>query len=169
MINDTGHKVQGICQAGLYDTAQDRWEAECEFPVKALAGDSVLAGRADCFGQFTRDKIIRARLVDSAGNILAEGHGFADIERHLTFPEPKLEMEMQSDELVLKVSKFAHAIELTGEEEGDEFGWYFSDNYFDLFPGEEKRITIAGKHKRGRIKAKAAYSAQSVSVEWRRI
>lgn len=169
VVNDTGSEVCGTCQAGLYDAAEDKWEAKCEFPVKVPAGDSVLAGRADCFGQFTRDKIIRVRLVDTAGNVLAVGHGFADIERHLTFPEPELEMEIQGDGLVLKATKFAHAVEITGEEEGDEFGWFFSDNYFDLFPGEEKKITIAGRHKKGRIRAKAAYSVHSVSIEWKRI
>lgn len=167
VVNDTGKEVWGICQAGLYDMAGDRWEAKCEFPVKVMAGDSILAGRADCFGQFTRDKIVRARLVDGEGNLLASGHAFADMERHLTFPEPGLEMEVQGDALVLRTYRFAHAVELTGEEEGDEFGWYFSDNYFDLFPGEEKRVRITGRHEKGRIRARAAYSAHSVSIGWK--
>lgn len=168
VINDTADAVQGTCQVGLYDMAADRWEAACEFPVKALAGESVFAGRADCFGQFTRDKLIRARLVDPTGELLAAGHGFADIERHLTFPEPELRIETQGDVLLLTVQRFAHGVELTGEEDGDDFGWYFSDNYFDLFPGEEKRITVGGAHRKGSISAGAAYSTQRVTTKWRR-
>lgn len=168
VVNDTGSEVQGTCQVGLYDPAGDKWEATCAFPVRVMPGDSVLAGRADCFGQFTRDKIIRARLVDGDGNQLAAGYTFADMERHLTFPEPELEMETQGDVLLLRTRRFAHGIELTGEEEKDEFGWYFSDNHFDLFPGEEKRITVKGNHARGLIRARAAYSTRSVTAEWQR-
>ena len=168
VVNDTAAEVQGTCQVGLYDMAADRWEATCEFPVKAPAGESAFAGRADCFGQFTRDKIIRAKLVGQAGEVLVVGHSFADIERHLTFPEPELTMKAQGDVLILKTGRFAHGVELTGEDEGDSFGWYFSDNYFDLFPDEEKRVTVAGRHESGRILARAAYSAQSVTAAWRR-
>ncbi len=168
VVNDTGSEVRGTCQVGLYDMAGNRLEAQCEFPVKVAAGESLLAGRADCFGQFTRDRIIRARLVDEAGGVLAAGHAFADMERHLLFPEPELEMEMRGDTILLRTHRFAHGIELTGEEEKDQFGWYFSDNYFDLFPGEVKRITVAGTHEKGLICARAAYSEHSVSIDWKR-
>ncbi len=51
--------------------------------------------------------------------------------------------------LVLKTDTFARCVELRGGEDGEEFGWIFEDNYFDLLPGVEKRIAVYGKHERG--------------------
>ena len=56
-------------------------------------------------------------------------------------------------------------MELTGQSEtGDEFGWKFSDNYFDLLPFETKHIRIGGKFRKGVITAKSFYGEKAAMI-----
>ena len=65
-----------------------------------------------------------------------------DIIRKL--PEPNIQKEIVKTEkgyqIVLKTDKLARNIFLSVNGDG-----FFSDNYFDLLPGEEKRITFFSK------------------------
>lgn len=60
----------------------------------------------------------------------------------------------------------ARFVTLSGNDNGDEFGWIFSDNYFDLFPFETRRIKIGGKHTSGEITAKAQYSGKIARIRY---
>jgi hypothetical protein len=71
---------------------------------------------------------------------------------------------MDSNELIITTDLFAHCVELSGNDNGDEFGWLFEDNYFDLLPGEVKRVRILGRHKSGTISAKPHFSSHKVKV-----
>ena len=68
--------------------------------------------------------------------------------------------------VVLTTDKFARSVELVGDDNGDAFGWEFEDNCFDLLPGELKKVKVLGKHRKGTIRAKAAYSSRAVDVEY---
>ena len=69
---------------------------------------------------------------------------------------------------MLTTDKFARTITLEGDAGGDQSGWFFEDNYFDLMPGEVKTVRILGSHSQGRITARPWYSPHGASVEWRR-
>ena len=69
---------------------------------------------------------------------------------------------------MLTTQRFARCVELIGDEDGDEFGWLFEDNYFDLAPGTEKRVRILGRHVRGTVQAKAYYDEKETTVKWSR-
>ena len=157
LVNDTGMPVEGRIRAELFDLQGNCFVKREEFPVKCDAGESVLAGRLNSFGQFTRDKIIRAVFCDHKGQTAAENHAFADIERHLVFPQSGIEMWKEKDEICLRARQFARCVELCGEEDGDAYWWDFRDNYFDLFPGEIKRVGYGNRHRSGTIKARAVY------------
>jgi beta-mannosidase len=86
----------------------------------------------------------------------------------LTFPEAKLNVQVQQGALVLSTDKFARCVTLTGDAGGDAFGWFFEDNYFDLLPGESKTVRILGGHAAGKVTAKPWYSPYATSVEWKR-
>ena len=58
-------------------------------------------------------------------------------------------------------------MELKGNDAGDEFGWKFEDNYFDMMPGQNRRIKIFGKHKTGIISAKAHYAGKVYETDWK--
>lgn len=158
VINDTARILQGQAEISLFDMEKNQFVRAGHFPFRVLPGESRTLGRLDFWGQMTRDKILYGELRDEQGQILARNHSYLDIERHMTFPEAELEMHQEGDELVLTTDCFARCVELSAEERGDAYWWDFSDNYFDLFPGEEKRIEIRGKHTEGIIRAKAFYS-----------
>lgn len=48
----------------------------------------------------------------------------------------------------------------------NEFGWLFSDNYFDLLPGYDKIIKVLGLHNSGVITAKAFYDDNIASIHY---
>ena len=52
-----------------------------------------------------------------------------------------------------------------GDDDGDAFGWLFEDNYFDLVPGETKRVKILGRHNKGVVSAKAHFSPKAAAIE----
>jgi hypothetical protein len=89
-----------------------------------------------------------------------------DIDRRLVFPEAKLNLSVKGDVLSVSTDLFARCVELDGNDKGDEFGFYFEDNYFDLLPGITKKIRIKGRHTGGIISAKAHYSPHTTSVNW---
>jgi hypothetical protein len=100
--------------------------------------------------------------------MLARANAFADIERRLIFPDARLTVKVESDHLIITTDKFARSIQLEGDANGDPFGWFFEDNYFDLLPGETKVVRILGKHPTGRISARPWYSQYTTTVNWKR-
>jgi hypothetical protein len=69
--------------------------------------------------------------------------------------------------LAITTDKFARCVTLEGDAGGDPFGWFFEDNYFDLMPGETKIVRVLGRHSKGRITAKAWYSSETTTVDWK--
>jgi hypothetical protein len=60
------------------------------------------------------------------------------------------------------------AVTLEGDAGGDTFGWFFEDNYFDLLPGEIKKVRILGRHRQGRVSARPWYSLRAATIDWQR-
>ena len=87
-----------------------------------------------------------------------------EIERNFYFPDAQLSIEEEGGEVIITTNKFARCIELKGDKDGDEFGFFFEDNYFDLLPFERRRIKIKTKKEKYKVTAKAYYSSKSVSI-----
>lgn len=168
IINDTAKEVQGTLIADLFDMRENKVSRSLIRPFFAGAGESVPVTTLDEFGQFTRDKLLRASLEDRNGTVIAATNNFADIERHLVFPDARLSVSCEDNLLTICTDRFARCVEILGNDDGDEFGWRFDDNYFDLFPGEVKQIRISGHHSKGIITAKAAYSPYVSQAEFQR-
>jgi hypothetical protein len=113
-----------------------------------------------------RSNILYATATDTQGNLIARQNGFFTIERMLFFSDASLELHRDGDRLVIKTDKYARSVELSGDEDGDEFGWIFEDNYLDMMPGETRRIRVSGRHRKGTIRAKAHYSTQTARLNW---
>ena len=165
-VNDTNRDFQGSVQVKLFDMTENSFIKEKTVPVRLPAGDSRVLDCLDSWGQLTRDKIIYAELETPDGAAAGENHRYLDIERHLTFPDGKIRMRREGESLVLSADRFVRCVELMGEEKGDTYWWDFSDNYFDLFPGQEKRIEILGRHKEGKIQAKGFYCKKQTEINW---
>lgn len=157
-VNDSANDVEGTLYVKLFDPLSNAFVQEFEKSVQVRSGESNLITNLNEFKQFSRTYILYAYLVDARGELIARTHDFVDIERHMRFPEARIAMEINGGQLTLSTDQFARCIELSGNHEGDEFGWLFEDNYFDLLPGEVKQVNILGRHTKGTITAKAYYS-----------
>jgi len=131
-----------------------------------MAGQSQLVTNLDEFGQFPRNRLIVGRLEKANGAPVSTVSIFADIERHLSFLDARLSMEIEGDELIIETDRFARCVELSGEKDGDPFGFCFSDNYFDLIPGESKRVRLKTGHNSGNITAKAHYAKSKTILQF---
>jgi len=168
VVNDSAQTVSGTVRIQLYHLEQNEFRKEILRTVTVAPGKSKVVVRLDQAGirAFRKEHILFATMSDKSGTVLARANAFADIERRLTFPEAKLDVRVQNGALVITTDKFARAVHLEGDANGDAFGWFFEDNYFDLLPGENKTVRILGHHPQGRITARAWYSPQETAVDW---
>ncbi|NHN29846.1 beta-mannosidase [Paenibacillus agricola] len=168
IVNDSSEDVEGTLYMKLFNPNTNEYVQEIKKSVRVASGQSNLITNLNEFKQFSRTYILHAYLVDENGEIISRTNDFVDIEKHMRFPEAKLSMEINGDTVKLTTDQFARSIELQGDNEGDEFGWLFEDNYFDLLPGETKQVKILGKHNKGTITAKAYYSPFASKGEFAR-
>ena len=164
ITNDSAETVEGNLEIGLYDVENSVLENVFVQPVRVRPGESMLVTNLDEFGQFLRKRLIYGKLMDRDGKIITRVGIFADIERHLHFPDSKLSLTRKGDELTITSDVYAHCIDLTGESSGNEFGFFFSDNYFQLMPGEVKKVTLHTLHTNGIITAKEHYSTAETKI-----
>ncbi len=158
VINDSAQTVTGKLEISLFDTKANQTVKSFTQPVRALPGESVLVSGLDEFGQFLRRMLIVGELKDCSGKVLSSVSIFADIERHLRFPDANVQIVREGDEFIITTDHYAHCVELSGNSGGDEFGFFFTDNYFSLLPGKEKRVRLQTDKEHGVIYAKEHYS-----------
>ncbi len=169
LINDTQKEVRGTLEVKLFDMEANEYLDGFETDFDTKPDESKPVCSLDRFGQFKKRYIVCAKALSDGGTIASCTDVF-ELERHLDYPENTgLEIVRQGDELVVTARRFARCVELSGSEDGDEFGWLFSDNYFDLLPGEEKRIAVFGDHRKGIVTAKAFYDDLPASVEYAKL
>ncbi len=165
VVNDSPHALSGTLEVRLFDTAKNVFGESCRAEVLVPAGQSHMAMTLDAFGQFRRVNVLRVSLTGENGQQLSSSVYQVDIERHMTFPDARLDVSISGRELTIRTDRFARCIELTGDENGDEFGWFFDDNYFDLLPGDERTVRILGRHRKGTIRARGHYASSEAIVE----
>jgi beta-mannosidase len=165
LTNDTQEHYSGSVVVKLFNLPENKFTEEMEFPFSVQPDQSIPVGNLNGFLQFRREHVLVAYVFDRADKMLARNVDYVDIERHLIFPEDaSIELDINDGDLILACNKFARSVELIGDEDGDRFGWMFEDNYFDLVPGEIKRVKILGRHKKGTIHAKPYYSKTESSI-----
>jgi len=167
-VNDTREPVKGKVTISLFHLDQNKIRKTIERDIVIQPGKSKVIVQLDeaGIGSLRREHILHASLHDDAGKKIAETFSLTDIERRVTFPDAKIDVTIKDGKLVLKSDKYAHAVTLEGNDNGDKSGFLFSDNYFELMPGEEKIIDIQGDKKQGVISVKAFYSNQTTKIDW---
>jgi beta-mannosidase len=166
VVNDSPEPVRGVLEARLFDITKNNFGDSCRAQVLVPPGQSHMGMTLDAFGQFRRINLVQVTLADEAGRPLSRSVYQVDIERHMAFPEARLDVSISGRELTIRTDRFARCVELSGDDHGDEFGWFFDDNYFDLLPGEERKVRILGRHGQGTIKARAHYSPSEAVVSF---
>ncbi|MCJ7845394.1 MAG: beta-mannosidase [Blautia sp.] len=156
-VNDSGEEAAGSVRYGLFHIVSGQIQKVKEKKISVPQGDAVLLDDLADFRFFSKDCALFAVLCDEKGNEVSVCIDYVDIERHLKFPNAGLKLEMRGDELVITADRFARCVQITGEQDGDPFGWLFSDNYFDMLPGQRKTVKILGNKEYGTICVKAQY------------
>jgi beta-galactosidase/beta-glucuronidase len=169
-VNDSPRAVSGRVRIQLFHPDRNEVRKEIVRDAEVAPGKSRVVVRLDeaGIGTFRREHILHAALVDDSGRQIADAFSYGDIERRMRFPDAKLDVTVVDGVLKIRSDRFARAVTLTGDADGDCFGWFFEDNYFDLMPGETKAVRILGEHAEGRVSAKAWYSPHVTTVEWSR-
>lgn len=160
VTNDTLQEYQGTVEIRLFDLEENRFIKEISKGFSIKPDESFPVCTLDAWGQFLKRHIICARAFTKEGGLLGTSLDCTEMERNMRYPEDTgLEIRQEGQDVVVKCKRYARCVELEGNHQGDVFGWIFEDNYFDLLPGEEKRIAVKGRHEAGRILAKAIYDS----------
>lgn len=165
-VNDTLQEVEGKLHLRVFSQILNRVTNEFTIPVSIEPGESKVLTSLDRVCPIVTESVVHAELLDAAGNIISSSDTLVDIERHQSFPQAKLTLRMDNEELIITTDRYAHCVELNGDEDGDDCQWYFEDNYFNLLPYQEKRIKIFGNHTHGTITAKAHFSNLTTTIPY---
>lgn len=170
VVNDSLEPVTGTVKIQLYHLELCQFRKEIVTNVTILPGKSKVVVQLDKEGirAFRREHILFATLTDIDNKVIARTNALADIERRCVFPDAKLDIRIENNTLLITTDKFARNINLEGDSGGNNFGWLFEDNYFDLLPGEVKSVRILGKHTKGKITAKPWYSPYIATIDWQK-
>ncbi len=138
-------------------------------PAAVAAGEARILCDLDSLGQFRLTSVLHASLHGADGRELARDTEYLKPERSLLFPDARLSLAVAGDgRLRVGADRFARCVELCGSDDGDELGWYFEDNYFDLMPGEERTVAVFGNHSKGVVTARARFSTVGTRTSYSR-
>lgn len=157
LVNDSDRDVEGTVTVSIYHLGEERNLRENQVDVRIGQGGSDMVFDLAEYQFFPKDCLLYAKFVEKNGDVCCSGVDYVDIERHLRYKEANLDVRLDGNYLVLKTDAFIRCVEIKGQSGEDEFGWLFSDNYFDLMPGEEKRVKILGNKDSGQLRIKGHY------------
>jgi hypothetical protein len=166
IVNDTGDPIAGTLVIRDYSLLGGSSRHATEVSVAAGPDASVCVLDLTDWGTLDRRTAIGATLTGTDGQTLATAGEYLDIERNLPFPDATLRLACHGDSVEISSDMVARSVVLTGSDGGDEFGWRFEDNYFDLVPGVTRRVRVLGRHNHGTVTARALYSSQATSIEY---
>lgn len=163
LVNDSPDNISGTITFGLFDIEKNAFVYQKQCRASMRQGDSNILFDLNDLHFFPKNLLLYASFEDDTHTWKNVSIDYLDIERHYRFPEAVISAQLEGDTLVLETDRFARCVEITGDRDGDPFGWLFSDNYFDLIPGEKKRVRIISKIS-GEITIKAHYSPSVCKV-----
>ena len=163
LVNDTADDITGAVRFGLFDMEKNQFVLEEDFAVAMPQGESGIIYDLDRLHFFKKSYLLYARFQDEQGEWSNSVIDYCCVERQYNFPEARLSAKIVDDMIEITTDRFARCVEITGMHGTDPFGWLFSDNYFDLVPGEIRRVRILGK-KQGNITLKPHYSQHKTTL-----
>lgn len=156
-VNDTNKRIKGLVKFGIMDIYTGRILKEKKKDFTVEQGEAVMIEDLASFAFFPKDCVLFALMDNQKESVCID---YVDIERHLRFPEPELQVELKGNELRITAKRFARCVQILGEQDGDKFGWLFSDNYFDMLPGQKKAVRILGDKEYGKLLIKSRFGRE---------
>jgi hypothetical protein len=163
-VNDTRKECHGTLDIILYNMEQEKVKKTFSAPVALQPGSSKIIMDLDSFGFLHWFTLLYAQVRDENGNVILTTNAYLTRENMYPFHDARISVEYDQEYLTVRTDRFARCVELSCGEEGDEFGWVFEDNYFDLFPFEEKHIKILKRGKGATVLAKPQYSSYAAKI-----
>jgi hypothetical protein len=163
-VNDTRETAAGTLELTLYNLEFEEIRKTLSIPVALENGTSRIIMNLDSLGPLHWFTLLHAQIRDGNGKVIASANNYVTKENMLPFHDAKLKMSREGEYLKITTDKFARCVELSAGEDGGEFGWVFEDNYFDLFPFEEKRVKILKRGSGSCVLSQAHYSEHITKV-----
>lgn len=167
IVNDSGETFQGSVTFGAYDLIKETYYKQDFCEVKIEHCDAKVIFDYAEYHFVPMECVVYARIEDKDGNLVYQAVDYLDVERQLKFPDVKLNVTIEGDELVISGNRFVRCVEILGVTDGDDLGWLFSDNYFDLMPEETRRVRILSRD-HGVISVKGHYCKEATIVNYRK-
>jgi len=178
ITNDTAAEVSGTVVFQMLNMTGGKPVRETTKRITIGQSESAIVLPLDNYGMFKRNLVLYARLLDDNGNVLAHTTDFPEIELNLTFPDAELNLEQTGpDRFTVTSGTYVRSVHLSLDGAGGSGATdlfpafigngpapYFSDNYFDLAPGETREIRILGGKPAGAILAKGFWCTHPSSV-----
>lgn len=166
IVNDSPKCFKGRVTVGTYNLLTETYHRKERLNVEIAEGASDIVFDLSKWMAIPKECVLYARLETESGEFVYHSVDYVDVERQLKFKDAKLRVTMDGNELVIVSDQFVRCVEILGECDGDDMGWLFSDNYFDLMPEEERRIRILGRHDHGQISLKGHYCSEKTVVKF---
>lgn len=163
IVNDSGGTFCGKITYGAYNLISQQYYIHETCTVKVEHCDAVIAADYAKYHFIPMECVLFARIEDEQGNFVYQSVDYIDVERQLKFSDGVVKAHVEDDELILSADCFIRCVEILGTTDGDELGWLFSDNYFDLMPGEVRRVRVLARE-RGEISVKGHYCKTKTKV-----
>ena len=109
---------------------------EGSFEVVCPAMDAVWLPKQDFSGYNTYDCYYSYELLDESGALVGEGSVLFCAPKHFRFQDPKLEVSIEGDEILVSAQGYARSVEIMAGADT-----LLEDNYFDL-NGGQRRVKI---------------------------
>lgn len=168
IVNDSGDTFRGRVTFGAYDLIRETYYKQDSREVTIEHCDAKVLFDYAQYHFVPMECVLYARIEDEEGSLVYQAVDYLDVERQLKFPDVKLSVTVEGDELAISGDRFVRCVEILGvTEEGDDLGWLFSDNYFDLMPGETRRVRILARD-HGVIRVKGHYCKEAAVVNYRK-
>lgn len=164
-INDTAKPFQGTLVLIQFSLERNREARRVELPVGIAPDQSVILTDLDMFGYIRWKSVLYAELRDESGTVVSSCFRYVTTENLLPFPDAHITMAERNGFVEISTDAFARCVELSGGEDGMEFGWQFDDNYFDLLPGQIRRVTLTAPKGSSLMRAKAHYSGTATLLK----
>lgn len=167
IVNDSGETFRGKVTYGAYNLLKAQYYVYETCRVEVEHCGAVIAADYAKYHFIPMECVLFARVEDETGKFVYQSVDYIDVERQLKFPDALIQAEIEGDELILSADRFVRCVEILGATDGDDLGWLFSDNYFDLMPGEVRRIRILARD-HGEISIKGHYCKTKTTIVYNR-
>ncbi len=138
VANETMEAVEGVVRWAVRDAAGEALE-EGSKTVKVDALSGVWLERID-MSAYDELKVYISYSFEQNGKIVSEHTSMLTAPKHFAFLDPKLSYRREGDTLIVSAQAYAKNVSIEGVDQDVRF----SDNFFDMNPGERRIQIVEG-------------------------